>query len=171
VQRIEQPKREQLAAMVAKPGAAVEQLRRRVVALGLEVERTHAVLQAGGPHGDERQLAEPLAAVLRPQVEVVEEGVAAAVFEAEAERHHHVADRLASGHHQPDPTEAGVGEELGEGVAGPLAVEGVARLGVELRHQLYEHRQIGGGGSSKGGHGPEPNRPRRPPAGRPPARR
>ena len=83
--------------MVGEAPAPVELERVLAVALDLEVQRVHARLAAPGFGDLERLTAEPAPAVALGDEELVDERLAAAIFEAESERHRDVAHhRVAS---------------------------------------------------------------------------
>src|SRR5262245_3498083 len=77
-----------------------------------------------------------------PQVEVVDEGVAALVLEAPAEAERDVARALAGILDPPEASEGRIGDEAVDRLRMAHRIEGIALLGVELAHPVREGRDL-----------------------------
>ena len=86
--------RHQVAIVVLEARPAIEVDRAVLVAFDFKVERVHSGRTARFVGDVERRGPEPLTASLWLEVELVDEGVAAAIFQTEAERNGEIADDL-----------------------------------------------------------------------------
>ena len=100
--------------MVHEAGLAVEVLRRLVGALDFEVEGAYPARAADLGGEAERDLASAAPAELVADVQLVDEGVAPAELEAEAEGKDEIAGDLLAEQNQVRDPERVVGEELRE---------------------------------------------------------
>ena len=80
----------------AQPKAPVKLLRGNVVTAGLDMHRVHATLFALGEQRVQRFSAQTMAPQIRTDIQIIYEGVAAAIFHAVAQSEHDISGRLWS---------------------------------------------------------------------------
>ena len=142
VSRLRQRQRHELVVDRLEPDTPVHGLGDGVVASDLDPQRTYPKLGADPAYLLEGGRAEADAARRQPHVEVVDDRREPAVLHGEHEGDDDVADCFVTLLDEPDPPEAGVGEQGREAVLGPCPVQRIAGLRVEVGHQVDEPWQI-----------------------------
>src|ERR1700726_2125643 len=139
-----QPFRHQIPPVIDIAGTPIQFQRSPVVSGNFQVHRVHT--QFAGYSLDKLHGAptDSPAAALFSNIQLIDIGIAAAIFEAERNSQHQVSDVPRTLDDQPRPAVGGVAHELVENCAPPLLVEkGCPWIGL-FQAPHHDHKNFGG---------------------------